>query len=215
MNIYIYSLTDPITNEIRYIGKTGNIHNRLLAHISKSKTSNTHVGRWIKSLLNKGLLPILDIVEECPSSIWETREIYWISYYKSLYPNLCNIQKGGNQPVSIKKKIQKYSIKHNKYVVVCSYNNTTYYLGSFTSKKEATNMYDQFQENPLKYIENFSRTFNTSGVNMYKNDKLIKSFDTISECAKYLNTHGSLISRVCRNKSKQHLGYTFRYKLQS
>jgi len=104
---YIYSLKNPITNEIRYIGKTGDLHRRLQNHISHSKTHNTRICNWIKSLITNNLLPIIDIIEICNDSNWEEREIYWIQYYKDLGFNLVNFRKGGNEPEPSKKTISK------------------------------------------------------------------------------------------------------------
>lgn len=95
--IYIYSLSCPIENKIKYIGKTIQKPTyRYSSHISSSKHNKkkdeTHC--WIKSLLNKGLLPILNIIEETNDI---QREIYWIAYYKDLGYKLKNHTIGGEQ----------------------------------------------------------------------------------------------------------------------
>jgi group I intron endonuclease len=89
--IYIYSLTDPITNKIRYIGKSVNPNQRYSAHISRSKERKTHTNCWIYGLLKKGLKPILNVIEECDESNWIEREKYHIS----LHENLTNLTEGG------------------------------------------------------------------------------------------------------------------------
>lgn len=91
MKTYIYALKDPITEEIRYIGKSDNPEIRLKNHIYKCKQSKKHSAQWIQSLINKELKPILEILEECNKDIWEEREIYWISKYN----NLTNHTTGG------------------------------------------------------------------------------------------------------------------------
>lgn len=56
MNTYIYTLKDPITNEIRYVGKANDPNKRILDHIKECKSSNiSHKISWIKSLLNINL----------------------------------------------------------------------------------------------------------------------------------------------------------------
>jgi len=93
---FIYSLSDPITGDIRYIGKANNPKKRVLDHIKENKTSNkSHKISWIKSLLSKGLLPIVEIVDEIPKLEWEFWEQYWISQFKSWQFNLTNISPGG------------------------------------------------------------------------------------------------------------------------
>ena len=89
----IYLLRDPVNQEIRYIGKTTNLKERLANHIYKSKSSKTHCGSWIKSLISKSLKPIIEEIEECEN--WQQREIFWIEYYKSQGADLTNHTTGG------------------------------------------------------------------------------------------------------------------------
>lgn len=56
---FIYTLKDPITDEIRYVGKSDDPKNRLVEHLKKSKYNKTHKNNWIISLLDKDLKPIL------------------------------------------------------------------------------------------------------------------------------------------------------------
>ena len=51
---HIYSLSDPNTGEIRYVGKTYNqLRKRLYSHLNECKTGNkSHKINWIKSLLS-------------------------------------------------------------------------------------------------------------------------------------------------------------------
>jgi hypothetical protein len=88
--IYIYSLKNPITNEIRYVGKTINIKKRYSQHLVDKR--QTHKRCWIDSLLKENIKPVIDILEICYEYNWEEREIYWINQYD----NLTNHKKGGN-----------------------------------------------------------------------------------------------------------------------
>ena len=88
--IYIYSLIDPDTNEVRYIGKTSNIKRRYYEHTTNIK-SNSHKSNWIRNLHTDGKSPILNIIEECNYGDWELREKYWISQFN----NLTNGTEGG------------------------------------------------------------------------------------------------------------------------
>jgi len=94
MNIYIYTLKDPITNEIRYIGQTVNPSRRLNRHINNSKNleDKRHINNWIRNINQN---PIMDIIEICDYSIRNSREEYWINYYKDKGYNLCNSSNGG------------------------------------------------------------------------------------------------------------------------
>ena len=63
VRIYFYTLIDPITNKIRYVGQTVNPDNRLRNHIYESKKINrTHKHRWIMQLLRKNEKPIMGIL---------------------------------------------------------------------------------------------------------------------------------------------------------
>ena len=97
--IKIYSLSDPITGEIRYVGKTNqSLDRRLNAHISEVRRGycRTHKINWIKSLMNNNLLPTIDILEIATKDNWKKLEIYWISQLKSWGFNLTNMTDGGD-----------------------------------------------------------------------------------------------------------------------
>lgn len=94
--IYIYILSDPKTNEVRYVGRTiqKNPKDRLSAHISQVRKNRKtcHCQSWIKSLLDKNLKPIFTIIEETNDF---NRESYWINYYINNKCNLTNHNIGG------------------------------------------------------------------------------------------------------------------------
>jgi len=95
---FIYSLSDPNTNEIRYIGKANNLKYRLWSHIHEAKHDlrNQHKCNWIKTLLDKGKKPVIAIVEEVSIDNWQACEIYWISQFTAWGFNLINKTKGGD-----------------------------------------------------------------------------------------------------------------------
>ena len=92
--VNIYSLSDPITGEIRYVGKTKNFTIRRYAHRSKQKYS-TYCTNWITSLLSKGLKPIMEILDEVEEKEWCFWEQYWISQCKAWGFRLTNLTEGG------------------------------------------------------------------------------------------------------------------------
>lgn len=63
--VYFYALRDPRDNGIKYIGRTVNPKNRLRQHIysGKSNGSKDRKSAWIKSLLNKNLKPLMEIID--------------------------------------------------------------------------------------------------------------------------------------------------------
>jgi len=92
MKTYIYILTDPITNEVRYVGKTINTAKRFAHHLSNN--TKTHCRSWIKSLLNKNLLPVFSIIDETTEN-WAELEKYWIAQFKEWGFKLTNHTLGG------------------------------------------------------------------------------------------------------------------------
>jgi group I intron endonuclease len=101
MNTIIYTLADPISGEIRYIGKTiRSLEYRLKQHLYDK--SNTKRINWIKSLKKKGLLPIIEELEECTWENSSPYEIYWISQFRTWGFNLTNMTEGGDGYLGLK-----------------------------------------------------------------------------------------------------------------
>jgi group I intron endonuclease len=86
--VYIYTLSHPLTNEIRYVGKTINIKRRYKQHLYDKR--KTHKANWVRSLRNDGLKPVLTVIEGCENN-WQDRERFWISQFN----NLTNFSLGG------------------------------------------------------------------------------------------------------------------------
>lgn len=94
--VNIYSLSDPITGEIRYVGKTvKNIQRRLSLHLQDAKSLNHHTANWIKSLRKQGLKPISELLDIVDDDNWGFWEKYWISQCKAWGFRLTNHTEGG------------------------------------------------------------------------------------------------------------------------
>lgn len=91
----IYALTEPDDlSAIRYIGKTKlPVEVRYRQHLQDNKAG--YKTSWIRSL-PEGKLPSICVIDECPEHLLNTREVYWISYYKSLGYRLTNMTCGGD-----------------------------------------------------------------------------------------------------------------------
>ena len=121
--IIIYSLCDPRTNEIRYIGKTvQRLELRYCSHISvvKHNRKKDYCHCWIKNLLNVNLKPTINIIEE---TFDIQREVYWINFYRQQGCSLTNLTVGGEQgtlgatwKVS-KEALEKYKDKGRKPIL--------------------------------------------------------------------------------------------------
>lgn len=94
---FIYTLSDPNTGLIKYIGKTNDIKKRLRNHlINNHLATNTRKNNWIISLLRKDQLPIIEILDEVDSELVSFFEIFYISLFKSWGFDLLNGTKGGD-----------------------------------------------------------------------------------------------------------------------
>ena len=93
--VKIYTLNDPETLEIKYIGKTiQKLNKRLSGHITKAKYNrSTYCSCWIYSLLLQNKKPIIKLIEIVEDENWIEREQYWISLYKD---KICNHSIGGD-----------------------------------------------------------------------------------------------------------------------
>lgn len=95
--MYIYLLRCPITNEVKYIGRTKHeLKSRLQRHISTNYKSNAMKAYWIMKLKEKNLIPIIELVEVINNEDANLKEKYWINYY-------------------LDKKIQLFNINENVY----------------------------------------------------------------------------------------------------
>lgn len=114
---YIYALLCP-QGEIRYIGKSNKPDHRLISHISAAKAGRTkhYTSNWIRSLLEKGEKPALEIVMEIPEGEpWEPYEIRFIAEFKAEGHRLTNSTTGGDglrgvPPEVVAKRIESSKI---------------------------------------------------------------------------------------------------------
>lgn len=99
--IYIYEISDPLTDVPRYVGQTVNLTARKATHIRAAR-ANTNKGNWkllsfIKALLNDGYKPIFTIIDCVQDSEADRAEIYWIEQYRNWGFEIFNIHLGGQK----------------------------------------------------------------------------------------------------------------------
>ena len=76
---YIYALRDPETGGIRYVGKSDDPVHRLYEHLVGQRPTRSDIrNQWLHSLQEKGLMPILEVLEVVPFAEWREREQAWI-----------------------------------------------------------------------------------------------------------------------------------------
>lgn len=88
---YIYTLSDPITGEIKYVGRTTDLEKRNKMHLAQAK--KTGLRDWIRSLLDKKQKPIMRWLETVESEQAAEREFYWINKLEASGCQLYNMRK--------------------------------------------------------------------------------------------------------------------------
>lgn len=81
----VYTLSDPESNAIRYVGISANPCLRFglhLANSSSGRVDNEPKNAWIRGLTARDLMPILTIIEKVETKAEAAdRETYWILYH--------------------------------------------------------------------------------------------------------------------------------------
>jgi hypothetical protein len=114
MTTYIYTLSDPRTKEVRYVGKTVNPKQRRHNHSNVARDKGTHKRNWINQLKQNNLCPIFEIIDEVEEN-WKFWEKYWIQQFKAWGFSLTNATLGGDGlEVSNQTSFKKGQIPWNK-----------------------------------------------------------------------------------------------------
>lgn len=96
MNWEIYTLSDPSSGAIRYLGVTRmGVKKRFSAHLSDARTGKAYRNKWIRSILSRGDRPVYSTIESGFGDGWKSRECYWIAHMRNLGVRLTNLTDGG------------------------------------------------------------------------------------------------------------------------
>lgn len=231
MKVYIYTLSHPITSEIRYVGKTRNPIQRYSNHLNKHHNKFSHKTAWIESLKKIKLRPVMEVLDEVPEDDWKFWERYWINQCLSWGFNLVNHTSGGEgltmgNQTSFKKGNKSWN-KDKGNTFICENCNTTFKACISTKRRFCSqNCASVYKAKNLN-----SGTFK-KGVDVWnkgliglklKPDKnvyqysgltglYIKYWTTAKEASEILNINEEGIGQCCREKSKTCGGYIWRYK---
>lgn len=88
MDVHIYALVDPTTDEIRYIGQTSDLQLRYKQHLTDNSGSAKWL--WIANLRDVGHKPQLRVLETVEEVEAETCESKWITFYRNTGASLLN-----------------------------------------------------------------------------------------------------------------------------
>lgn len=228
---YIYALLDPITLDVRYIGKTINPKGRLKGHINETKYYDHYRSRWIRSLLKDNLEPIIKILKICPLSDFVKYESEFIKKYKS--DKLTNSDETGQGNVGRRKDIiDNASKKISK--IVYQYDLDGNYINEYKSVREAgrvLNIYHSYisrccngeykhtNEFIFSYIklDKVNKILNPNAVKksiieVDLNDLIIGTWNSLMECCRDTGIDNGNLSRVCNGKLPHIKGRYFKFK---
>jgi hypothetical protein len=105
--ILIYSLVDPRSDHVRYIGQTNNPTNRLACHCRQWR-KRTKRGLWIAELRDVGLRPRLEGLEVAETELQASiLEGFWISSLRAAGANLVNIADVNDDPTTWRKAVSQ------------------------------------------------------------------------------------------------------------
>lgn len=89
----IYCLTDPRDGSIRYVGKTIQpLPLRLQQHVYPAKVGkhNHSKARWIRGLIDDGVLPTIKLLDRVPCEQWREAESRWAQTMRNAGCRLTN-----------------------------------------------------------------------------------------------------------------------------
>lgn len=234
---YIYALSD-INGNIRYIGKTSYLKQRLYSHIKECRTKRiNHKINWIKSLLKKGEKPLISILDEVDSNHWQFWECFWIEQFKQWGFNLTNQTKGGDglhgykhSNVSIDKMKQKFIDNPNynkssdkKYIISKEELYQKYIIDNLSIPKlsklfscgESTIFRNLKDNNISKDIDVWRDQLATNQKVVLQYDlsgNFIREFDSVISISDEYGYNSGNISSCCRGVAVSANGYIWRYK---
>ena len=192
-NVFIYALSDPRNDKIRYIGKANNPENRYKNHYNSSRDKNTHKRNWINSVRKSGFRPELIILDEVPKKEWKYWEKFYISLFKTWGFNLVNYTDGGDgSTFGNKGSWKKGNVPHNKGIP-CS---------EETKKKIKDTLTGTTNVSSYKPIIKYDLQYNE-----IKRYKCIK--DAIDESNGLFSA--SKISKCLKGVRKHHRGFVWKY----
>ena len=242
MKTFIYTLTDPRTNQIRYVGKSNNPQKRYYEHCNKLKRK-TYKNNWINELKKCNHKPILEIIDEVPINEWIFWETYWISQIKAWGFILTNNTIGGDGcTFGNQTSFKKGYVPINKGIPLTQEAkdklrklNLGKKQTQETKEKRNTKLKGRKVKNLDQLLKNGEKTrFKKGQVPWNKdiighklggkkkakpvqqfdlNNNLIAEFLSYSDAAKYTGISGETIRRCCNGKYLKSGGYVWKYKV--
>lgn len=231
MKTYIYILIDPISNQIRYVGKSNNPEKRYKNHKNRCRDKNTHKRNWINKLKLKGFNPEIEIIDTISIKEWKFWEKFWIQYFRTIgckLTNHCNGGEGlsfGNKTSFKKGQISWNKGKGNiKKCLICNKEfQSSVTAKKVTCSKECSHIIrsiatkrTQFSKGNIGWNKGLKGRKLKPDKNVYQFNKektiMIKKWNTAKEAGDTLNINIEGIGQCARGISKSCGGYYWNYK---
>lgn len=216
LKVKIYTLSDPIKRDVRYVGKTiESLNDRLKRHLRDHY--KTRKSMWIRSLRNKGLTPVIELIEEVEDCDWENEEKFYISYFRFLGFNLTNHSEGGRggklyyeyvkkgrktssfKQLSINGNLIRKWNSHKEFFKEIGTYPTTYINNNLLFRGTVLLKIDQ-EYDKSKYKTKWIHNNSIEQLDVLGN--VINEFCNRKEAAKYFKLSPSSISLYCLNRLK-------------
>jgi hypothetical protein len=86
----IYILRDPRDMAVRYVGQTADEETRRKHHERNRFQGNIQKSEWGWDLSKAGLVPLFEVIEQCPIMEMNSRERHWVIHFSRLGCRLLN-----------------------------------------------------------------------------------------------------------------------------
>ena len=199
----IYALTDPENYYTFYVGRSSNGLRRPKHHLFPSvyNKKSYPLYKKIKELIDKNVMPAIEILEECDSEKeLNSTERYYIKQLKDEGFNLLNLTEGGSGTCG-----RKVSDELKRYL-------SNLYKGQKLSKEQIEKIRKAKLGKKLS-LEHATKL----KINSKKRKEVIclttgEEFLSIRDAAKKYNCDHRGIARTCKGLYKQYLGLKWNYK---
>ena len=208
----IYIIENDI-NDFVYIGQSKNVKSRFKSH-KKKYNSSTLIG---SAIAKYGSEHFSCRILEHNVQNYDEREIYWINYYNSIWPNGYNIMPGGREPPHYAGEKSTSSIISDKTVslLIQDLRNTKVPYSKLANKygiskrqvMRINNGESRKQKNetyPIREIKNTYYKLSTQDVNKIIHD-LRFTYKLTGEIAREFNVSVNLIDKVNNGTAYKHL----------
>jgi group I intron endonuclease len=205
----IYVLIDPETDEVRYVGKANNVSERYKAHLNRARKHQIHKKNWIINLRNKGLKPIIEVIDIVPFSEWIFWEKYWISQMKTWGFNLINHTEGGDGcTFGNQTSFKKGSVPWNKggnHTEESRVKMSKAQKNRIVTQETRDKMSDTRRHmTPSVKMINLRARSRKAVVQYNLFGKVVAEYDSIEAAAESMNSDPKSISSVCNGRVKTH-----------